>query len=302
MDTQTETTETETDVTPEVETTEIPVETAPERETPQATERPPLSRKDRKRERIDVEAAQRERDEIKKRFETEAQERQRLANELAEMRGRLEERQQQTQQVDRQAQTKSKIAELRKQAKFHLFLSAKATDQATADREWDEHKRLEDEANDLRDDMRDEARWEKRRGEITSNLPDPTAQAEVNFLNTRFPWLEGSKKAQALADVHMREMIAAGSPATRETAVAAIAWAGKTLGLGGNGTAPTNGQRALYNGIPSGEGAGSGNERKTIKMGRHEEAMARAAYPHLEAKDAYKQWAKDVTARLNDDE
>jgi hypothetical protein len=34
-----------------------------------------------------------------------------------------------------------------------------------------------------------------------------------------------------------------------------------------------------------------------VKMGRHEEALAKAAYPHLEAKDAYRQWAKEVGSR-----
>ena len=300
METQTETTETESeDVAPEPEAREVTVETAPE-ERPAAE--PRSIRQGRKAQRLDVESAQRERDEIKARFQTEAQERQRLATELAEIRGRLQERQQQTQQVDKNEQTKSKISELRKQAKFHLFLSAKAQDQSTADKEWDEHKRLEDEANDLRDDMRDDARWEKRRGEITSSMPDPAMQAERQYIDARFPWLEGSQEAQALADGRMRVLTKSGRPANRETAMEAITWAGQKLGLGGGGTVPTNGQRQLYSGIPSGEGAGGGDSRKTIKMGRDEEALARAAYSHLEPKQAYKQWAKDMASRMADND
>jgi hypothetical protein len=301
MDTQTETTETESEVVPEEEAREVPVEELTPVERP--TAEPRQSRQERKAKRLDVESAQRERDEIKARFETEAQERQRLATELAEIRGRLQERQQQTQQIDKNEQTKSKVAELRKQAKFHLFLSAKAQDQATADKEWDEHKRLEDEANDLRDEMRDAERWEKRRGEITQSLPNGSAQAERARIDAKFPWLEASEEAQALADARMKALLKSGRPGSRETAYEAIAWAGQKLGLGGGGGSPTNGQRQLYSGIPSGEGPGGGGDnRKTIKMGRHEEALARAAYSHLEAKDAYKQWAKDMSARMSDND
>jgi len=78
----------------------------------------------------------------------------------------------------------------------------------------------------------------------------------------------------------------------------AITYAAAKLGIGGQ-SAPTDAQRQRYAGIPGGEGAGGGNERKTIKMDRHAEALAKAAYPHLEAKDAYRQWAKDVSQRMN---
>jgi hypothetical protein len=37
-------------------------------------------------------------------------------------------------------------------------------------------------------------------------------------------------------------------------------------------------------------------------MGRDEEALARAAYSHLEAKDAYKQWALDMSRRMTDND
>jgi hypothetical protein len=299
MDTQTETTETESeDVAPEPETREVPVETTPE-------EKPVVerqSRQERKAKRLDVESAQRERDEFKTRLDAESRERQRLADEVAEIRRTEQQRQQQTKQVDKHEQTKKKIAELRTQAEHQLRASAAAPNEAMAKGAWNEYRRLEDEANDLRDDMRDEARWEKRRGEITSSLPNEAMREEKAYLSARFPWLETSVEGRALADGRLNALVASGKPATRETAVAAIAWAGHQLRLGGNGTAPTNGQRQLYAGIPSGEGAGGGDNRKTIKMGRDEEALARAAYSHLEAKDAYKQWAKDMAAHMTDND
>lgn len=297
MDTQTETTEdTSTDVVPEEATTEVtperevPRETAPERQT---------TRQDRKRQRIDVEAANKERDEFRKQLESERGERERMAREFAELRGRFEERQSQGQQQDRHAETKQKINNLRTQAWAQMALAAQAKDAESSTKFRDEYQRLMDEADDLRDEMRSAARWEKQRGEIASQMPDQNTQAEVTFLNSRFPALASDTEAQIMSDARLRYLIGQGRPATRETAVEAITWAFQQLKRGGT-TAPTNGQRQLYAGVPAGEGAGGDERPRSIKMGRHEEALARAAYPKLEAKEAYKQWAKDMVSQMND--
>ena len=298
MDTQTETTTEDTgaDVQPEEALTEVTAE--PTREQP--VERPQQSRKDRKRERVDVEAAQRERDEIRRTLEAERNERARIDRELAEMRGRLEERARTGQQQDKHAEAKSKIESLRDQAWSQLALSAQAKDPAEAARFRKEYQRLMDEADDVRDEIRANQRWEKQRGEISQAMPDPQAQAELTYLNTRFPWLADNEDAQALADSRLKILLQKGAPGNRETAVAAITWAAQQLKIGGQ-TAPTNGQRQLYAGVPAGEGAGGDERPRSVKMGRHEEAMARAAYPHLPAKDAYKQWARDMVESDNDE-
>jgi hypothetical protein len=290
----------ETEEAPALEeaTTDVEV-TAPDVDkTP--VERPQQSeRKNRKAQRLDVEAAQRARDEIQKTLEAERAERQRIDRELAEMRGRLTERERSTQTQDKHAQTRDKIAALRKQAKAHLFFSAQAKDPNQSEKEWEEHQRLMDEADDLRDSMRDESRWEKRRGEIQQGV-NPEVLQEKMYFSAKFPFLEGNRRAQALADAEFSELVQGGRPANRQTMEQAITSAAKTLGLGGQ-SAPTESQRARYGGIPAGEGAGGGNERRTIKMGRHEEALAKAAYPQLEAKDAYKEWAKSMAARQDDE-
>ena len=88
----------------------------------------------------------------------------------------------------------------------------------------------------------------------------------------------------------------------RDTVAEAVTWTAKVLQRGGNQT-PTAGQRALYGGVSSGEGPGGGDDRPRVPpLNRDTEALARAAYPHLEARQAYKQWQKDMTARDNDDE
>jgi hypothetical protein len=292
----------ETDEAPALEeaTTDVEV-TAPDVDkTP--VERPqPGDRKNRKAQRLDVEAAERRAQEVQRTLEAERAERQRMDRELAELRGQMTERQRQSQGEDKHAQTKDKIAALRRQAKAHLYFSAQAKDPAQSEKEWDEHQRLMDEADDMRDSMRDESRWEKRRGEIQQTGVNPEVLQEKMYFSAKYPFLEGNRRVQALADAEFGELVQGGRPANRQTMEQAITSAAKALGLGGQST-PTDGQKARYGGVPAGEGAGGGSERRTIKMGRHEEALAKAAYPHLEAKDAFKQWAKDVAARQSDDE
>lgn len=300
MGTDVEPVETEEPVATEEATTDVEVPPAPDVEkTP--VERPVSSdRKTRKMQRLDVEAAQRARDEIQRTLEAERQERQRIDRELAEVRGRLAERDRSTQSEDKHAQTRDKIAALRKQAKAHLFFSSQAKDPTQAEKEWDEHQRLMDEADDLRDSIRDEGRWEKRRGEIQQQGGDPQVAQERAYLSAKYPFLEDNLEARALADAKFKVLVGSGKPRSRQTMEQAITDAARTLGLGGQST-PTNAERMRYGGIPSGEGPGNGTERRTIKMGRHEEALAKAAYPHLEAKDAYKQWAKDIAGRQDDE-
>lgn len=299
MDTQTENTEdTSNDVVPEESTTEVtPTET---RETPTVNERPPQSRQDRKRQRIDVEAAQKERDAIRAELERERAENARRDREIAEMRGRWEASQRQTQQQDKHAEKKTKITNLRDQAWAQMALAAKSQGEESI-KYRQEYQRLMDEADDIRDEIRAEGRWEKQRGEIAAQIPNPQAQQDLAWLNANYPWLATDEDAQALADSRIKILLQKGRPMSRELAAEAITWAAQYLKRGGH-TAPTNGQRQLYAGIPAGEGPGGSERPRSIKMGRDEEALARAAYSHLEPKEAYKQWAKDMLSRDNDDE
>lgn len=305
METNTETVDTNDtpDVTPEEATTDVEVKTGSEDKTP--VDRQPTDRKSRKAQRLDVEAAERRANEFKQTLETERQERLRIDRELAEMRGRLEERQRSTQTQDKTAERQSKINQLRQQAKSHLSMSAQlaaAGRTAEADKAWDEYQRLNDEADDVRDELRDEKRWESRRAEIQQGMPDPqAAQALIGF-EGQYPWLTSNKEAVETADIRLTWLVNNGRPFNRQTVNEALAWTAKQMALGGH-SAPSDQQRRLYGGVPGGEGPGSGGEGpKTIKMGRHEEALARAAYPQLEAKDAYKQWAKDISARNADND
>lgn len=300
MDTQTEATEETSSPEVETETVEAPA-AEPEQLTP--VERP--SRADRKRQRIDVEAATREKEEIKQRLAAAELREQQRAQEIAELRGRMEERQRQTQTTDKHAETKSKIAELRKQAKAHLYFSSQAKSPEAAEKEWDRYQELLDEADDLRDNIRAEGRWEKQRGELSSQIPDPAMQREAAVITARFPWLASNRKAQQIADAHINDIMATtGRPYSMEMGIEAVAWAGKVLGIGGH-QAPTNGQRALYGGVSGGEGSGGGESRpRTPPRTIGNEKLAQAAYRHLDAKAAWKAWTRDMAeaSEGNDDE
>ena len=300
METNTETVDTSdsTDVVPEEATTSVEVSTTPPEDKPTG-DRQPTDRKSRKAQRLDVEAAERRAKEWEQQLAQERQERQRMDRELAEMRGQLTARQQQAQTQDRTQERQTRIADLRRQAKSQLGLSAQlatAGRTAEADKAWDEYQRLNDEADDVRDEMRDEKRWESRRNELQQNAPNPQAAQALVGHETAFPWLTTNQEAINMADTRLTYLINAGRPFNRQTVIESLAWTAKAMGLGGH-SAPSDQQRQRYNGVPGGEGPGNGEGPKTIKMGRHEEAMARAAYPHLEARDAYRQWAKDIAAR-----
>lgn len=302
MDTQTETVETEpTDVDTVEATTDVEIPSG-EQEAKTPVDRPATGdRKSRKQARLDVEAADKRANEVQQELQRERAEGQRRDRELAEMRGRLEERERRGENVDKQTDTVKKIGELRKQARAQLYFASRAGDEAAAEKAWAEHDRLNDEANDLRDELRDAPRWEKRRGELAQNMPNPAVAATLSGHETQFPWLLSNQEAVSRADAELTRLVQSGHPFNRQTAVMALAWTAKAMGLGGH-TPPTSAQRAAYGGVPGGEGAGGGGGPRTIKMGRHEEAMAKAAYPQLEAKDAFKQWAKDIAARTGGDD
>lgn len=302
MDTATETVETgdeEVAIEPATQDVEV-TPSEPAEQTP--TDKPvPIDRKSRKQARLDVEAAEKRATEFQSQLSQERAEGARRDREIAEMRGQLAERARHGENVNQQTEALKKIGELRRQARSHLFFAAQTKDDSAAERAWSEHDRLNDEANDLRDELRDGERWAKRRGEIQQSMPNPAAAQAMMGHETQFPWLLSNQEAVSRADSELTRLVNMGHPFNRQTAVMALTWTAKAMGLGGH-SVPSEAQRARYGGIPGGEGPGSGNTPRTIKMGRHEEALAKAAYPQLEAKDAYKQWAKDVSARTATDE
>lgn len=302
MDTATESVDTTEDVSPEPEAAdvEVPAQEPDEQKTP--VERPQQStRQARKQQRIDVEAAQRQAAEVRQQLEMERIERTRMAQELAEVRAHVEAGQRQSQTQSRAEQAKSKITQLRDQAWMHMERAAVAKDAQSALHERQEYQRLMDEAEDTRREIWAEQERERIKAQMWERAADPALLEEKMYLSSRYPELETNVELRSLADGRFNALVTKGRQPSRQLMEEAITYAAAKLGIGGQ-SAPTDAQRQRYAGIPGGEGAGGGNERRTIKMGRHEEAMAKAAYPQLEAKDAFRQWAKDVAARLSDED
>lgn len=268
-----------------------------------STDSPPqkTNRQSRKQARIDVEAAiakqaaaERELGELKGRYSG-------LESQFNELRQQIERDKHQAQQSNATNEAKSKIASLRQQARNYLVQSAQSKDPAEAQRLLDKHDELSDQANDLRDEMRDSERWEKRKGEISGQMPNSAVMGEVMYFSAKYPWLDSNVKAQKMARAHFEDLVEGGRQASRATMEEAVTWAAKVLGIGGTNGHASPAQRARYGGVSSGEGAGGGGGNSgDIPMTRENEAMALAAYRHLEPAKAIAQWKRDMAARRKD--
>lgn len=241
------------------------------------------------------EAAVRENAELKARVaaaETAAQEAHR----------RIEERERSSQVQSESQKNQERIAQLRRQAKTHLAMSAQAKDPATAEKEWAEFERLNDEANDIRSEMKDAERWEKRKGEIRGSIPDQGLMEEKQYFQAKYPWVATSVEGRSLADGRFAALVNSGRPATRQTMEEAITYAAKMLRLGGGGTqSPASRSAYVGTGQRDGEsdGGGSGGSmtaedvRNNIALKR----MALSTYNKLDENEAYARFAKEIGSK-----
>ena len=180
-----------------------------------------------------------------------------LESSFNEFRQQIERDKRDAQQSNASTETRQQVSSLRQQARNFLVQSAQEKDPSRAQQLLDKHDELMDKADDLRDEMRDNARWEKRRGEIRNDIPNPEYQREMSLLEAKYPAVMSSKKAMALADQHYVELVQSGTrQAGRATLEEAITWAGKVLGLGGR----TNGNSQLSRQVYGGRGAGDGEQ------------------------------------------
>lgn len=237
-------------------------------------------------------AAERERDEYRQRqSQTEAQ--------LAELRGRIEERERSNQNTDKSAQTKTRIASLRSQARDQIVLAASFKGEA-AQQAWDRHQELMDEADDLRDEMRDEARWDKRKGEMMGKIPDQGMMESKQYIQAKYPWVATNARARGLADATFADLVQSGRPASMATMEEAITFAAKTMRITNGNGAPNPASRRAYEGTGQrdGEGddggSGTGMSVEEVRNNLPLKRMAQLAYPQLEAEQAYVRFAKDI--------
>lgn len=225
-------------------------------------------------------------------------ERQRMAEQIAELRGRTEAIQQQ-QRVAQPDPHEKQVADLEAKSRRHLATAAAAKDQATADAELNEYHRTQRQAAVL--EARRDMQQEMQR--FSRNQPDPTQAGMKVALDSEFPWLGANVSARNAADAYIALLISRDKkPNNLATYREACAMAARDFGLGGTAERPSEGRRAAYNGIPSRTGAGGEGGATQLRMSTDDNGkmkiMARQLYPHLDQEDAYKKWLKDVAPGL----
>jgi len=215
---------------------------------------------------------------------------------------RLEERERSSQVQSEAQKSQERIATLRRQAKTHLAMSAQAKDPATAEKEWAEFERLNDEANDLRNEMKDAERWEKRKGEIRGSMPDQNLMEEKQYFQAKYPWVSTSVEGRSLADGRFAALVNSGRPATRQTMEEAITYAAKMLRLGGGGTQnPASRNAYVGMGQRDGESDGGGNggtmTAEDVRNNLALKRMALSTYNKLDENEAYARFAKEIGSK-----
>lgn len=218
-------------------------------------------------------------------------EQQRQAEMIAELRGRTEAIQMQTQRQE--ISPEDRVETLREQATDTLRALNETKDQDTAKRLLKQWFSL----NDQIQDVRLEARDSRLRETLTQNMPDPVVMAQRSTVETEFPWMSTNAAAREAAIGYEKVLISRGKPANMATSREAILMAARDHGLGGDsGPSATSKQRFS---LPSSRDAGGseGNSR-TVAMNDGLKKMAEAMYPSLEAPAAWAKWAAGPGQRM----
>lgn len=219
-----------------------------------------------------------------------------LEQQFGELRQQIERDRQQAQQSNASTETRQQVSSLRQQARNFLVQSAQEKDPTRAQQLLDRHDELMDKADDLRDEMRDSARWEKRRGELRNDIPNPEYQREIAFFESKYPLVMRSRKAMSLADSHYLELVESKKRQPgRETLEEAITWAAKTLGIGGQSQSSVS--RHVYGGRGAGdgeqdEGGTGGMTADDVKNSLPLRRMALASFNADDPEVAYAKFAK----------
>lgn len=259
----------------------------------------PEQRASRKERRADRYREQRDRaDAADRRASLAEAERSRMAEQIAELRGRTEQIQRQQTQAQGDPYEKA-VTDLETKAQRHLAAAANSKDAATAQQEMNEYHRANRQAAVL----------EARRGfqedlrRYSQSQPDPAQAGMKVALESEYPWLGGNEQARNAADAYIALLISRDKrPNNLATYREACALAAKDFGLGGTAERASDARRAAYNGVPARNGAGGDDGKTSLQMSTDDHGkmkiMARQLYPSLEPEDAYRKWLKEVGPAL----
>lgn len=231
----------------------------------------------------------------------ERRERERLASEIAELRGRFSEAQRREQQQAQPDKYADKIAALEDEAQLILQQVANSkdpTEQKSLMKKWNEKNREAIRLDIQRDNEKKERENPQQRQ--TQGM-DPRSVAIWTALEADYPIIaDGGKSGAAFraqTDLHLNVLIAQGKPDNLATFKAAAALAARDLKVGGHDGKPN---RGAYSGNGNGDGAGGagGNGTGTVEWGPQQKALARALANRLgegwSDDEAKAQWLKRV--------
>lgn len=271
---------------------EVSDSTSPSSATPNEVSARTERRNNRAREHN---AARAEAAEARRALEVERGERQRLSEQMAEMRGQ----QQAMLYQQRQAQGdpyENHIASLEEAAERHLNAAATATTAEQAKASMKEyHKALRQAATaEARRDMAGEIQKYDR------SRPDPETAGMKVTLSSEFPWLPSNENARRAADGYIGVLVAKGRPNNIATYREACAMAARDFRLGGTPERASESRRAAYSGVSGRNGAGAEGTHLQFASGDGDKLrkMAAMRYPELDADAAYKKWQTNVGPRL----
>jgi hypothetical protein len=230
----------------------------------------------------------------KERAETEARaardETAKALRELAELRGRFDERERSS-QSSQPSKHQEAIEGLRSQWETHAA--------AAANPKIDESTRRDHVKRAYALEMEiARAQHKMFRDEEATNAPPDQREArdaierESRYIEGRFPWMEDNKRASRLVFAEFESLVEDGRPRARATMLEACTKIAKQFGFGGREQSAPTGRRFAM--VPGGEGAADDDGPMTVRVTDADKRLARAMYPSESEGDAVKKWMKEV--------
>lgn len=221
-----------------------------------------------------------------------------LESQFNELRQQIQRDKQEAQQTNASSEARSRVQSLREQAWNYMAQAGSAKNQADAKSLIDKYHELMDQADDVRAEMRDGPAWERRRGELASQMPNPEVIAERSYIEGRYPWVSTNTKARALADAHYMELVQSGKRQPgRATLEESLTYAAKILGIGGRGAPASNLSRQVYAGTGQRDGEMDNSEptgsmtAEDVKNNLPLKRMALLSYEKDDPEVAYQKFA-----------
>lgn len=229
---------------------------------------------------------------VRRELERERTERQRFAEQLAELRGQLSAR------PAAPTPTSSPLDDQLKSNRKDMenALDRMSRGDTAAVEEW--HRAREKEQR-----LISRAEAEEVANERAKNAPRPMDPVLAE-ITAKHPWLQTDEDAKAIAEANVRRLVRkegrdmSNPVVRRQTLLQAAAEAARDLELGGEGDEPTEPRTERYRGV-AGQSSGAGRSGKTVvSLTGEQKAQAEALFRHLEPEAAHREWFAKIGARI----